>query len=100
MSNAVSNALPKPDTAKISVRLARDVREIEAAQRLRYQVFYEEFAAKPNNTVAAARLDMDDFDDYADHLIVIDHARGDMIVGTYRLLQQEQAKKCGQLFQR
>lgn len=88
----------KPDTGQISVRITNDLREIELAQRLRYQVFYEEFAATPNNAVAAARLDIDDFDEYADHLIVVDHARGDMIVGTYRLLRQEQAKKLGQFY--
>ncbi len=82
----------------ISVKLTRDPAEIEAAQRLRYQVFYEEFAAKPNNEMAIARLDFDDFDEYADHLIVRDHARDDTIVGTYRLLQQDAAKRIGQFY--
>ena len=82
----------------ISVKLTRDPAEIEAAQRLRYQVFYEEYAAKPNNEMAIARLDFDDFDEYADHLIVTDHERGDKIVGTYRLLQQDAAKRIGQFY--
>lgn len=82
----------------ITVKLTRDLREIEAAQRLRYQVFYEEFAAKPNSQMALARLDIDDFDAYADHLIVIDHSRGDKIVGTYRLLRQDIAQKIGQFY--
>lgn len=86
----------KPEN--ISVKLTRDPQEIEAAQRLRYQVFYEEFAAKPNTQMAVARLDFDDFDQYADHLIVIDHDRGDKIVGTYRLLLQDAAKKIGQFY--
>ncbi|MGH1398184.1 MAG: GNAT family N-acetyltransferase [Alphaproteobacteria bacterium] len=85
-------------TDQISVKLTRDAREIESAQRLRYQVFYEEYAAKPDAKMALARLDMDDFDDYADHLIVIDHARGDTIVGTYRLLRQEAAMRIGQFY--
>ena len=82
----------------ISVKVTRDPAEIEAAQRLRYQVFYEEFAAKPNDQMAVARLDFDDYDDYADHLIVTDHSRGDKIVGTYRLLQQDAAKRIGQFY--
>jgi len=86
------------NTDHISVKLTRDAAEIEAAQRLRYQVFYEEFAAKPNDQMAVARLDFDDFDDYADHLIVIDHSKGDKIVGTYRLLQQDAAKRIGQFY--
>jgi len=82
----------------ISIRLTRDPKDIEAAQRLRYQVFYEEFAAKPNNEMAIARLDFDDFDDYADHLIVTDDSQDGKIVGTYRLLQQEAAKRIGQFY--
>jgi L-ornithine Nalpha-acyltransferase len=85
--------------ASISVRLAHNKEEIMAAQRLRYQVFYEEFMATPNKEMAAARLDIDDYDAYADHLIVIDHSKGyDRIVGTYRLLRQEEAKKYGQFY--
>lgn len=82
----------------ITVKLTDDPRDIEAAQRLRYQVFYEEFAAKADQKVAMARLDFDDFDPYADHLIVTDHNRGGMIVGTYRLLRQEVAQKIGQFY--
>lgn len=85
-------------TDHITVKLTRDKREIELAQRLRYQVFYEEFAAKPNAQMAVARLDIDDFDDYADHLIVIDHSKNDQIIGTYRLLREESAKKFGQFY--
>jgi L-ornithine Nalpha-acyltransferase len=84
---------------KVSVRLARTKEEIQAAQRLRYQVFYEEFMATPNKEMAAARLDIDDYDTYADHLIVTDRSeREEKIVGTYRLLRQEAAKKCGQFY--
>jgi len=95
------NSIAPPAPIKvetISVKLTRDPVEIERAQRLRYQVFYEEFAAKPDAKMALSRLDMDDFDAYADHLIVIDHAKNDMIVGTYRLLRQEAAMRIGQFY--
>ena len=98
MTQTAPSPTPVINTDNITVKLTRDAREIEAAQRLRYRVFYEEFAAKPNSAMAIARLDFDDFDEYADHLIVIDHSKGDKIVGTYRLLQQDAAKRIGQFY--
>jgi putative hemolysin len=85
----------------IVVRLANCPEDIEAAQRLRYQVFYEEYAAQPNREMAAARLDKDDYDEFADHLIVVDHAEGGAkgkIVGTYRLFKQDAAERFGQFY--
>ena len=82
----------------ISVRLARSAEEIEAAQRLRYAVFYEEHGAKADAKMAAAKRDFDDYDEYADHLIVIDHENNDEIVGTYRLIRQSGADKIGQFY--
>ena len=60
------------DIESISVRLANSAKEVEAAQRLRYEVFYEEYSAKPAPEMAAARLDFDAYDEYADHLVVVD----------------------------
>jgi putative hemolysin len=92
-------ALEQADLESVSVRLAQTKHEVEAAQRLRYQVFYEEYAATPNKEMAAARLDIDDYDQYADHLIVIDRDSGsEKIVGTYRLLRQEAANKYGKFY--
>jgi putative hemolysin len=83
----------------ITVRLATTPAEIEAAQRLRYAVFYEEYAAIPNQEMAATRLDRDDFDQYADHLIVVDSSNDqDEIVGTYRLLRRESAERYGRFY--
>ena len=91
-------SLPTINLQDISVELTQDPGDIEAAQRLRYQVFYEEFAAKPNSQMALARLDFDDFDNYAHHLIAKDHSKGGKIVGTYRLLQEDAAKQIGQFY--
>lgn len=83
----------------ITVRLAESTQEIEAAQRLRYQVFYEEYGAKPDAEMAASRLDIDEYDAYAHHLIVIDGSNSkDEIVGTYRLLRREAAEEVGQFY--
>ena len=43
-SSSLASSSEIINTDTISVRLTRDPVEIEAAQRLRYQVFYEEFA--------------------------------------------------------
>lgn len=76
---------------RIVLRLAQTEEEIRAAQRLRYVVFYEEFGAHPSEQVLAERRDFDEYDPYADHLIIIDEDRPieeGQIVGTYRLIQQ------------
>ena len=83
----------------LEVRLATTAREIRKAQRLRYKVFYEEGAARPDRTAALIRRDICVFDKVCDHLIVVDHAAHSRlgrlkpkIVGTYRLLRQEVAE--------
>ena len=73
------------------VRLAVSGEEIAAAQRLRYQVFYEEGAARADAVAAATGMDCDPFDAICDHLIVVDCA-GKTLVGTYRLLRQAVAE--------
>ena len=83
----------------LEVRLATTRREIRKAQRLRYKVFYEVGAARPDATTALIRRDVCPFDRICDHLIVIDHAARTSrlgrlkpkIVGTYRLLRQDVA---------
>ncbi len=85
----------------LEVRLSESAVEIEAAQALRYRIFYEEMAAKPTPEMALDRRDFDDFDAYADHLLVIDHARGpgpECVVGTYRLMRREQARRKGAFY--
>jgi putative hemolysin len=74
---------------QIEVRLARHADELAQAQRLRYQVFFEECGAHPDAAALASGLDADAYDAVMDHLLVIDHARGDpqgKVVGNYRLL--------------
>ncbi|MEO0636847.1 MAG: GNAT family N-acetyltransferase [Pseudomonadota bacterium] len=79
----------------MEVRLAQTAEEIQAAQRLRYAVFYEELDAVPSEATKASGMDADAFDEICDHLIVIDRGlEGDRygeIVATYRLLRQEVA---------
>ena len=82
----------------LEVRLATTPADIDAAQALRYRVFYEEMTAKPTAEMAARKRDFDSFDPYCDHLIVIDHKRGPgpkSVVATYRLLRRAAAAKHG-----
>jgi putative hemolysin len=83
---------------RLEVRLADSKAAIDAAQALRYRVFYEEMSAVPTSEMAARHRDFDEFDEVCDHLLVTDHARGPgagAVVGTYRLLQHEVAERHG-----
>ncbi len=78
------------DLANIVLRLAKNPEEIIAAQKLRYTVFYQEFGIIAPPHIAAAERDYDEYDNFADHLVVIDESQIDpdkKIVGTYRLFQ-------------
>ncbi|MDD3371715.1 MAG: GNAT family N-acetyltransferase, partial [Alphaproteobacteria bacterium] len=81
----------------IEVRLAETAADIEGAQKLRYKTFYEEMGALATPEMAALKRDFDKHDEHCDHLLLIDHSRKDKnpIIGTYRLIRREAAKKCG-----
>ncbi|MGC6390601.1 MAG: GNAT family N-acetyltransferase [Alphaproteobacteria bacterium] len=95
------NDLVSASLGSLTVRLARDVNEVRAAQRLRYEVFYEEMAAKADLDAASSRLDRDPYDEICDHLLVLDaDLDGDGVVGTYRLLRGEIAEQHGGFYSR
>ncbi|HKD24161.1 MAG TPA: GNAT family N-acyltransferase [Rhizomicrobium sp.] len=84
----------------LEVRLAETDAEVEAAQRLRYRVFYEEMSAVPSPAMREQRRDFDKFDEFCDHLLVVDRAVHDedgqpMVVGTYRLMRDVDAARAG-----
>ena len=82
----------------LGVRIATTAAEIDAAQALRYRIFYEEMGAHPDDATRAARRDRDRFDAVADHLLVVDHAIGpgaEGVVGTYRLIRRSAAARAG-----
>ncbi|MCE2565505.1 GNAT family N-acetyltransferase [Komagataeibacter sp. FNDCF1] len=95
------NGFPELRGGNLGVRIATTEAERDAAQALRYRVFYEEMGARPDSRTARLRRDVDEFDEHADHLLVIDHAissgaRG--VVGTYRLMQGDAARKLGKFY--
>ena len=86
-----------PDVSEIAeenpaytLRLARDARDLRAAQRLRYRVFVQELGAGGPMVDHQAKLERDAFDPHFDHLLLIDrHGDPDLltdVVGVYRLL--------------
>lgn len=84
----------------LEVRLAETDHEVEAAQRLRYRVFYEEMSAQPSPAMRAVRRDFDRFDEFCDHLLVVDRSLTDedgqpAVVGTYRLIRDVDAARAG-----
>jgi putative hemolysin len=85
----------------LGLRLAESAAEVDAAQALRFRVFYEEMGARADAAAAAARRDVDEFDGVADHLLVLDHDRGngpEAVVGTYRMIRREGARKLGRFY--
>jgi L-ornithine Nalpha-acyltransferase len=72
----------------MEVRLARGDKDVQAAQLLRYRVFYEEMGATPSKDAALHKIDRDAFDATAEHLLVIDHSIGGSVIGTYRLMRR------------
>jgi len=85
----------KTGTTGYTLLIAEDAAQIAAAQRLRYRVFAEELGASLHS--AAPGLDVDEFDEYCDHLIVRDDATGE-VVGTYRMLPPNRAAQAGKRY--
>jgi L-ornithine Nalpha-acyltransferase len=77
----------------LEVRLATSAAEVEAAQRLRYDIFYKEMNAKPSPEMAAAGRDFDEFDPICEHLLIFDHDDGGKVVATYRLMREYAAAR-------
>jgi putative hemolysin len=93
--------IPPIEAGNLVARLAVRDAEIDAAQALRYRVFYEEMHARPSDGARAARRDSDAFDAACDHLLVIDRARKDLpcgVVGTYRLMRRSAAERHGAFY--
>lgn len=92
--SAIVSTLSSPTlclTPTFEVKIADSLAEIEAALRLRFEVFNLEM----NEGLASSfesGFDSDVYDTFCDHLIVKDRAT-DTVVGTYRLLPQGTAER-------
>ena len=97
-SPASSAEIVKVVAGDFEIRLAQSRAEIDAAQALRYRVFYEEMKARPTAEMASLRRDFDGYDEVCDHLLVFDRRRGEGpegVVGTYRLIRRAASVKMG-----
>jgi putative hemolysin len=93
--SAVAVILTKNKKPNFKVEWANTVNEVKEAQRLRYKVFAEEMGAKLSQNVEG--IDIDEFDQYCDHLLVRDQ-ESLKVVGTYRVLPPHKAKEIGRLY--
>ncbi len=92
----------RPEAARFEVVWARDEGDIRQAQRLRHLVFADEMGARlsvPHGAPAGHDIDM--FDAFCEHLLV--RAPGEAgepgpVIGTYRVLTPESAKRVGGLY--
>jgi putative hemolysin len=79
-------------SGSLEVRLAATPAEIEAAQRLRFDIFYREMSAQASPEMEAAGRDFDDYDPICQHLLVVDTAQ-DQVIATYRLMREDAAER-------
>lgn len=90
------------DDRAFVLRLARDDRDLRAAQRLRYRVFVQELGAEGPLVDHDQQLEIDAFDPHFDHLLLIDPRRDaaslDDVVGAYRLLPSDRLATAGRFY--
>jgi len=91
----VRSTVQSVPASRYHASLAVDDSEIREAQRLRYQVFAEEMGARLSSVLPEHDIDL--YDPYCDHLLVRDLASGE-VVGTYRILPPEAAKRVGSYY--
>ena len=83
VTSAAAAVVAPPPWVSYDVRLARSTADLQAAQRLRFEVFNLELGEGLARSYGSG-LDADEFDTQCDHLIVRE-AVSDRVVGTYRL---------------
>ncbi|MDP5216188.1 GNAT family N-acyltransferase [Ruegeria sp. 2205SS24-7] len=87
-----------PDSGpSFTVRLADSDADLRAAQRLRYDVFVRELGGGGEMVDHERGLEQDRFDPFYDHMLISDDSTGE-VVGVYRLLRDDRAKKVGQFY--
>jgi len=95
MQTSIVQADVRAASGKLVLSMASTPEELREVQRLRYKVFIETMGLSALQN--ADGLDSDEFDEHCDHLIVRD-ADSLMVVGTYRLLSANRARKLGRLY--
>ena len=88
-------SLPVEQQRGLVVGIAQTSDELEQIQRLRHDVFTEEFGVLFSGSDSG--LDTDQFDRWCEHLMVQDLGTG-QVVGTYRVLTPLHAKRAGSYY--
>jgi len=79
-----------------TLRLASSDAEVAAAQALRHLVFVEELGARGGDlTDGSAGLEADRYDAHCQHLLILDSLRGEAVVGTTRIMDEDGAARTG-----
>ena len=95
----MSTDILRIEAGNLTVRVTQKPHLIEQAQKLRYQIFFDEMGGVPSDSqVAAQQRDFDAYDEICDHLIVQDEDKEGAVVGTYRLLRREPMQKIGKFY--
>jgi putative hemolysin len=94
-------AATPPAEPVLRVEWARSLEQVREAQRLRHLVFAGELGATLDAPLdAPAGHDVDDFDPFCEHLLVraAGSAAAPTVVGTYRVLTPDAARRAGGLY--
>ncbi|MFG6516793.1 GNAT family N-acetyltransferase [Sulfitobacter sp. 1A13496] len=86
--------MPRGVAADFQVRLAQTEADVQAAQRLRYDVFVRELGGGGPMVDHATGLERDRFDPYFDHLLLTDRRSG-KLAGVYRVMRSDMAARAG-----
>lgn len=85
---------PVRNKPRLEARFVRHASELREAQRLRAEVFGEEYGVRFDDPEG---LDRDRFDEFCEHLNVYDVANG-LLIATTRLLTREKARLAGSFY--
>lgn len=98
-AHPVAVAAEAKSSSALQVTWARHQDELRAAQRLRHQVFFDEWGAQ--SQASHEGLDADEFDECCEHLLVStvpDEDAPSQVVGTYRILLPDAARRLGRYY--
>ncbi len=91
----LNNSTQTRPPTRYHLSLAVDDCEIREAQRLRHAVFAQEIGARLPSVLPGHDIDL--YDPFCDHLLVRELDSGE-VVGTYRILTPEAAKRVGSYY--
>jgi len=94
MTKLIAGAM---SAGRYNVRLASSKKEIQAAQKLRYEVLFKESGGRITREMLTSEREEDEWDHIAYHVVVVDSSCDDKVIGTVRLVSN-QALKEGQEF--